>query len=159
MEIERKYLVNETPSNLDDYPSVEIEQGYLCTSPTLRIRRMGDAYILTVKEKVLSATSAIVNREEEFALSADKYDALRRKCDGRMVCKTRYRIPVGQYTAELDLFHGAHEGLCLVEVEFPSVEAADAFVPPSWFGPDVSSDPRFRNTHLAFNANHCNPAL
>ena len=150
MEIERKYLVNETPSNLDDYPSVEIEQGYLCTSPTLRIRRMGDVYILTVKEKVRSATSAIVNREEEFALSADKYDALRRKCDGRMVCKTRYRIPVGQYTAELDLFHGAHKGLCLVEVEFPSVGAADAFVPPSWFGPDVSSDPRFRNTHLAF---------
>ena len=158
MEIERKYLVNETPSNLDDYPSVEIEQGYLCTSPTLRIRRMGDAYILTVKEKVRSATSAIVNREEEFALSADKYDALRRKCDGRMVCKTRYRIPVGQYTAELDLFHGAHEGLCLVEVEFPSVAAADAFVPPSWFGPDVSSDPRFRNTYLAFNANPCNSA-
>ena len=151
MEIERKYLVNELPANLDTFPHVEIEQGYLCTSPTLRIRRMGDAFILTVKEKQRNASSAIVNREEEFTLTADKFNLLKSKCDGRMVCKTRYRIPVGEYTAELDIFHGAHEGLRLVEVEFPSVEAADRFAPPSWFGPDVSSDPRYRNSWLANN--------
>lgn len=168
MEIERKYLVKELPDNLDSYPHVEIEQGYLCTSPTLRIRRMGDAYILTVKEKVRGTTSAIVNREEEFSLSADKYNLLKSKCDGNLVSKTRYRIPlsssslklgegdrsegvVEEYVAELDLFHGLHEGLRLVEVEFPTTEAADRFTPPSWFGPDVSSDPRYRNAFLANN--------
>lgn len=151
MEIERKYLVVSLPSNLDGYPHVKIEQGYLCTSPTLRIRRMGDFFVLTVKEKVRSATSAIVNREEEFALSEEKYILLKSKCDGNMVMKTRYRIPLGDYTAELDIFHGAHEGLLLVEVEFPSVEAANAFVPPTWFGDDVSGDPRYRNSYLAFN--------
>ena len=46
-------------------------------------------------------------------------------------------------------FHGVHEGLRLVEVEFPSVEAADAFVAPAWFGDDVSGDPRYRNSYLA----------
>lgn len=152
MEIERKYLVNSLPVDLDTYPHVEIEQGYLCTSPTLRIRRMGDFFILTVKEKVRSATSAIVNREEEFAMSPDSYARLKGKCDGNMVEKTRYRIPVGDYTAELDIFHGRHEGLRLVEVEFPSVEAADAFVPPAWFGQDVSEDSRYRNSHLAHNS-------
>ena len=59
MEIERKYLVRELPANLDSYPHVEIEQGYLCTSPTLRIRRAGGAYILTVKERVHTTSSAI----------------------------------------------------------------------------------------------------
>ena len=152
MEIERKYLVNSLPEDLDTHPHVEIEQGYLCTSPTLRIRRMGDFFILTVKEKVRSATSAIVNREEEFAMSPDSYARLKAKCDGNMVEKTRYRIPVGDYTAELDIFHGRHEGLHLVEVEFPSVEAADAFVPPAWFGQDVSEDPRYRNSYLAHNS-------
>ena len=151
MEIERKYLVASLPSNLDSYPHVKIEQGYLCTSPTLRIRRMGDFFVLTVKEKVRSATSAIVNREEEFALSEEKYILLKSKCDGNMVMKTRCRIPLGNYTAELDIFHGAHEGLLLVEVEFPSVEAANAFVPPAWFGDDVSGDPRYRNSYLAHN--------
>ena len=152
MEIERKYLVSSLPENLDSCPHEEIEQGYLCTSPTLRIRRMGDSFILTVKEKVRSATSAIVNREEEFAMSPDSYARLKNKCDGSMVEKTRYRIPVGDYTAELDIFHGRHEGLLLVEVEFPSVDAADAFVPPTWFGQDVSEDPRYRNSYLAHNS-------
>ena len=152
MEIERKYLVAALPEGLDAFPHTEIEQGYLCTSPTLRIRRMGDFFILTVKERVHSATSAIVNREDEFALSAESYSQLKMKCEGLMVCKTRYRIPVGEYTAELDIFHGAHEGLLLVEVEFPSVAAADAFAPPAWFGHDVSTDPRYRNSWLAKNS-------
>lgn len=157
MEIERKYLVRELPDGLEGYPHVEIEQGYLCTSPTLRVRRMGDAFILTVKEKVdqdvgPESNRAIVNREEEFALTADKYAQLLSKCDGRTVAKTRYRIPIGaSLTAELDIFHGAHEGLQLVEVEFPSVAAADAFVAPDWFGQDVSGDPHYRNSFLAHN--------
>lgn len=151
MEIERKFLVKELPANLDSYPHVEIEQGYLCTSPTLRIRRMGDVYWLTVKEKVGSASTAIHNREEEFRLSRDSYVQLKAKCDGRMVLKTRYKIPVNGLTAELDIFHGTHEGLRLVEVEFPDTVAADSFVKPGWFGEDVSQDPRYRNSFLAFN--------
>ena len=153
MEIERKYLVASLPENLDGYPHVEIEQGYLCTSPTLRIRRMGDSFILTVKENVRTQSTAAVNREEEFTLTADRYAHLKTKCDGNFVSKTRYHIPVDKYTAELDIFHGIHEGLRLVEVEFPSVEDADAFTPPAWFGEDVSSDPHYRNSYLSsFNS-------
>lgn len=121
---------------------------------------MGDSFILTVKENVRTQSTAAVNREEEFALSADSYAMLLAKCDGRTVSKTRYRISLGrrcevggmrseELTAELDIFHGRHEGLRLVEVEFPSVEAADAFVPPEWFGEDVSDDPRYRNSYLS----------
>ena len=150
MEIERKYLVNALPDDLDSYPHVDIEQGYLCTSPTLRIRRAGDTYWLTVKENVRTNTTAIQNREEEFLLSPDRYAHLRNKCDGRLVSKTRYRIPLdGGFTAELDIFHGPHRGLLLVEVEFPSLQAADHFQPPTWFGFDVSLDPRYRNSFLA----------
>lgn len=154
MEIERKYLVRELPENLDDYPHVEIEQGYLCTSPTLRIRRMGDVHWLTVKEKVYTGSSAIHNREEEFRLSTEKYELLKGKCEGLMVCKTRYRIPIEGFllpklTAELDLFHGRHEGLRLVEVEFPDTSTADSFITPDWFGKEVSDDPHYRNSWLA----------
>lgn len=151
MEIERKYLVATLPDNLEAYPHVEIEQSYLCTSPTLRIRRMGDAFILTVKENVCTNSTAIHNREEEFALSKESYHRLRAKCEGITVCKTRYRVPLGDsgLTAELDIFHGQHEGLQLVEVEFPNSIAADNFVPPIWFGKDVSGDPNYRNSRLA----------
>lgn len=159
MEIERKYLVRSLPADIEKYEHLEIEQAYLCTSPTVRIRRMGDAYILTVKERVqIGNSSAIHNREEEFQLSPKSYQQLKSKCDSGRVEKTRYRIDLGQmmgneiYTglvAELDVFHGRHNGLMLVEVEFPNTEQADRFVPPSWFGEDVSTDPCYRNSFLA----------
>ena len=151
MEIERKYLVASLPEGLSECPHVEIEQGYLCTSPTVRVRRMGDVFWLTVKERVVTGSSAIHNREEEFRLSEQKYLRLREKCDGQLVSKTRYRVPLTDcgLVAELDIFHGPHEGLRLVEVEFPSTEAADRFTPPAWFGDDVSTDPRYRNSFLA----------
>ena len=159
MEIERKFLVANLPANLDQYPHVDIEQGYLCTSPTLRIRKMGDVYWLTVKEPQPPTTDyrlpttdnrpPITTREEEFRLTEDKYLLLRAKCDGHIVSKTRYRIPLDGLTAELDIFHGRHEGLRLVEVEFPSTEAADSFTAPSWFGEDVSTRPEYRNSFLS----------
>ena len=158
MEIERKYLVAKLPDNLEQFSHIEIEQAYLCTSPTLRIRRMGDSYILTVKERIISSSSAIHNREEEFTLSPQSYQHLLSKCDTGRVSKTRYRIDLFQQTgnenyrnltAELDVFHGRHNGLLLVEVEFPNTESANSFTPPEWFGEDVSSDPCYRNSFLA----------
>ncbi|MBP5527365.1 MAG: CYTH domain-containing protein [Bacteroidales bacterium] len=151
MEIERKFLVDRLPDNLESYPHVEMEQGYLCTSPTLRIRRAGDAFWLTVKEVTANKSTAIHNREEEFRLSEETYNLLKSKCDGRMVLKTRYKIPMDNLTAELDVFHGHHEGLRIVEVEFPSTEAADSFKSPQWFGSDISQNPHYRNSYLAFN--------
>ena len=49
MEIERKYLIEkeQLPENLSDYPFHRIEQGYLCTSPVVRIRRQDNEYFLT----------------------------------------------------------------------------------------------------------------
>ena len=158
MEIERKYLVTQLPDHIEQYDHIEIEQAYLCTSPTLRIRRMGDSYILTVKERVATSSSAIHNREEEFTLSPQTYRHLMTKCDSGKVSKTRYRIDLQRLTgadtykglvAELDVFHGRHEGLLLVEVEFPDTASANAFISPSWFGDDVSSDPCYRNSFLA----------
>ena len=49
MEIERKYLVKTLPENLENYECKQIAQGYLCTSPVVRIRRSNDTYYLTYK--------------------------------------------------------------------------------------------------------------
>lgn len=38
MEIERKFLIPVLPVDLEEYPHYGIEQGYLSTSPVLRIR-------------------------------------------------------------------------------------------------------------------------
>ena len=47
----------------------------------------------------------------------------------------------------MDEFHGANAGLVLVEVELPS---RDTDVPvASWFGSEVTDDPRYLNANLA----------
>ena len=55
MEIERKFLIKALPDDLDSYPCVHIEQGYLSTNPVVRIRKQNNDYILTYKGKGMLA--------------------------------------------------------------------------------------------------------
>ena len=144
MEIERKFTVKELPANLAGYPSKRIEQGYLCTKPVLRVRRKGDEYWLTYKGEGL-----LVREEHEFPLDEEAYRHLLAKADGRIITKDRYHIPCGEYTIELDVFDGELAPLVIAEVEFPSVEAAQAFAPPPWFDKDVTEDPAYSNSNLS----------
>ena len=53
--------------------------------------------------------------------------------------------------AELDVYHGELTGLVTVEVEFSSLEEAESFSPPAWFGEDITEDKRYKNKNLARN--------
>ena len=145
LEIERKFLVRERPENLETYPHRAIEQAYLCTDPVVRVRWDGEAYYLTYKSK-----GTLAREEYNLPLSPEAYQHLLRKADGRILTKTRYRLPLpGGLTAELDVFSGALAPLMLVEVEFPSLEAALAFTPPAWFGREVTDSPAYHNSTLS----------
>ncbi|CBK73648.1 hypothetical protein CIY_07550 [Butyrivibrio fibrisolvens 16/4] len=48
MEIERKFLIKELP-DLSKYDYVDIEQGYLCTHPVVRIRKRMTNLFLPIK--------------------------------------------------------------------------------------------------------------
>ena len=146
IEIERKFLPPALPDGLERYPHKEFLQGYLSTSPTVRVRREGEAYVLTYKG------SGLLKREEyNLPLTAESFAHLLEKCDGLRIEKTRYRIPLSgtELTAELDVFHGTLSGLWLVEVEFPDEAGARAFTPPAWFGREVTGDPRYQNSSLS----------
>lgn len=52
-------------------------------------------------------------------------------------------------TAEVDIYEGKLQGLMTTEVEFSSVEAAEKFVAPTWFGRDVSEEKAYKNTSLS----------
>ncbi|MBR6229929.1 MAG: CYTH domain-containing protein [Eubacterium sp.] len=150
MEIEKKYLILDLPRDLDQYPHEEIEQAYLCTNPTLRIRKKGGRYIFTFKNRSGHTSDQLCVAEEiETELDFDTYVHLFEKADGEPIRKTRYRIPYDNYTIELDVFHGKRKGLYLAEVEFPSIEEGEAFSPPAWFGEDVSGDVRYTNAYMA----------
>jgi len=144
MEIERKFLIPKLPDDLASYPSVHIWQGYLCARPTVRIRKAGGVYTLTYKGK-----GHMAREEYNLPLTPRSFEHLAEKIDGIPIEKTRYRIPLDPYTIELDVFEGAHEGIWMAEVEFPSIEEAERFIPPAWFGPEVTHDHRYHNVWLA----------
>ncbi|MCF2667221.1 CYTH domain-containing protein [Faecalicatena contorta] len=145
MEIERKYLVQQLPESLSGYPCRIIEQGYLNTDPVVRIRRDNEKYELTYKSK-----GFMTRMEYNLPLTQEAYEHLLTKIDGRLIQKKRYMIPLNNdLTAELDIFEGDLAPLILVEVEFPSEEAALAFVPPSWFGDDVTFSGKYHNSTLS----------
>ena len=145
MEIERKFLVAALPDGLESFPRKEMEQTYISTSPTIRIRKSDNSFILTVK-----GSGSIAREEFELELTEDQYASLLKKAETPSVVKTRYLIPLnGSLTAELDVYHGKLDGLYTVEVEFSSLEEASSFIPPAWFGADVSEDKRYKNTALS----------
>lgn len=154
MEIEKKYRVKYLPENLEQYEKKEIEQGYLCTNPIVRIRKSNEEYILTYKSKFGVDPSlqdlAKVCNEVEVPLNQSGYEHLRTKIDNHLVSKVRYVIPLEHgLKAELDIFRDYLEGLTIVEVEFPGTEAIQGFTPPEWFGEEVSKDKRFTNSYLS----------
>lgn len=145
MEIERKFLVKDLPNNLDSYEKLHISQGYLNTNPVVRIRRSNDDYYLTYKGK-----GHMVREEYNLPLNAEAFEHMLPKIDGILIDKIRYLIPLDEtHTAELDIFQGPLAPLRLVEVEFDTVEDALSFVPPEWFGEDVTNSKEYHNSHLS----------
>lgn len=98
LEIERKFLVKKLPEDLKQYECRQLEQGYLCTEPVVRIRRSDDTYTLTYKGKGL-----LVREEYNLPLTQEAYEHLKPKADGILITKKRYKIPYRQYMIELDI--------------------------------------------------------
>ena len=145
MEIERKFLVKELPENLESYQQQRISQGYLNTNPVVRIRRSNNDYYLTYKGKGM-----MVREEYNLPLNEEAFLHMLPKIDGILIDKIRYLIPLDEkHTAELDIFQGTLAPLRIVEVEFDTEEDAIAFVPPSWFGDDVTQSKKYHNSTLS----------
>lgn len=145
-EIERRFLIPNPPANPGRFPSRLVEQGYLASgATTVRLRRDGATqFFLTVKRGVFPETE-----EREVELSPAQFDMLWPLTSGRRIRKTRHAIPHEAHTIELDFFHGIHEGLRIAEVEFADTTACEAFVPPDWFGDEITGQREYSNAALA----------
>jgi adenylate cyclase len=154
VEIERKWVADRRPDAVTpDLRGTKLRQGYLAEDGDVTVRvRISDEWArLTIK-----AGSATARTEVEVDVDRTEAEQLWPFTDGRRIIKTRYRVPLDPshgdgLVAEVDLFEGDLAGLCLVEVEFPSEEAAAAFEAPEWFGRDVTSIKGWSNADLARN--------
>jgi CYTH domain-containing protein len=146
-EIERKFLVRgELP--LEGVEGSLQRQGYLAINErgTVRMRIEGGRAVLGIK----SAQKGLTRREYEYEVPlADGEEMLAELC-GLVVEKTRYRIEHAGHVWDVDVFHGANEGLVTAEVELESEEEEVQL--PEWVGEDVSLDVRYRVAYLSRHA-------
>ncbi|MFC4427095.1 CYTH domain-containing protein [Deinococcus navajonensis] len=144
-ETERKFLVRpEVWAATHVQGGTELYQGYLSTDPdrTVRVRlSTGQAWI-TVKGR----TQDISRLEFEYPIPVEDARQLLTLTVSQ-VHKTRYRVPVGAHTWDVDVFHGALSGLMLAEIELDAAE--EVFEPPAWLGQEVSRDARYYNSALS----------
>ena len=146
LEIERKFLV------CGDYKpaaskAMRITQGYLNRDPgrTVRVRMRGDQGYLTVKGA--GNDTGTSRFEWEIEIPAADARELLALCHPGVIDKTRYLVPVGTHTFEVDEFHGENEGLVLAELEL--TDEHETFERPGWLGAEVTGDARYYNAQLA----------
>ena len=140
-EIERKFLVaGELPEGEDS----QIAQAYLSLDPerTVRVRIESGVATLTIKGKAQGISRA----EFEYVIPLEEAEHILELAVGSAIEKTRRRIVVGKHTWEVDIFHGANEGLVVAEIELECEH--DDFVKPDWLREEVSSDRRYFNSSL-----------
>lgn len=134
MEIEREFLLTELPE-LNELSKMEIEQFYIMFDPEIRARRLDNNYFLTIKSK-----NTLVREEFEVGISKTMYDSLKLKTITNILIKDRYKIN----DIIVDIFHQPFK-FNMAEVEFESVEEANNFSPPKWFGRETTEDDQFHN--------------
>lgn len=147
IEIERKFLVNSTDFIGESYTHYPIAQGYLSSviERTVRVRIKGEQGFLTIKGKGNASGMTRFEWEKEILVSEAK--ALLELCEAGRIEKTRYAIQKGNFTFEVDVFHGENEGLILAELEVTS--ETDSFEKPSWLGKEVTNEECYYNSFLS----------
>lgn len=148
MEIERKFLV------VGEYKSKAIEalritQGYLSSVPerTVRVRVKGEKGFITIKG--IGSDSGASRFEWEKEIPAEEVRELLKICEPCVIDKTRYLVPVGKHTFEVDEFYGDNEGLTIAEIELSTED--EEFPRPEWLGEEVTGDERYYNSMLSKN--------
>lgn len=148
-EIERKFLADLSllDASPDDFEHTTIRQGYLVIGEDgseARVRDKAGKYSLTVKTK-----GDLVRGEWEAEITQDQFETFWPATEKKRVEKTRFKIPHGEYTIELDIYDGELDGLITAEIEFESMQDSQLFIAPDWLGEDVTQVSGFKNQNLA----------
>ncbi|MFH1367236.1 MAG: hypothetical protein ABIH38_04625 [Patescibacteria group bacterium] len=136
LEIEKVYLLKQLPEDLANFKFQEARVGYFFdpnARDALRIRKKGDKYELIKKE----TNSAYERVEHTINIKKGEFDVLI-KSAVRSYEKHRYNYPFKGHVCEIDVYLGKLIGYARVEVEFKNIKELKNFVPPVWFGDEIT---------------------
>ena len=141
MEIERKFLINGFPQNLELLTERIIKQSYLTTDPEVRVRESdGWPPKLTVK-----GTGSLCRREVETIIDQNSYDEICRIIARLPIYKDYKAYKYGNLTIECSRVDpGAPTEFYYAEVEFETEEDAMAFIPLDFMVKEVTYDSKYK---------------
>ncbi|MCX6335164.1 MAG: CYTH domain-containing protein [Bacteroidia bacterium] len=144
-ETERKFLVKGEFRHLST-GHYEILQRYLSIDPekTIRLRISGETALLTIKGR--SKKNSFARGEWEIPVPLPDAEEIMKLCLPGKILKTRYLIPCGKHTYEVDVFHDKNEGLVIAEIELSS--ESEKFEKPEWLGEEVTGRSEYYNASL-----------
>jgi adenylate cyclase len=145
IEIERKFLVR-GEFKKHSVRKMEIVQGYLSVDPAriIRLRISNKKAVLSVKAP--AQKSGFSRHEWEFEIPFSEASEIIKVSLPEIILKTRYLVPFGNHTFEVDVFHGRNEGLIVAEIELKSED--EFFEKPDWLGEEVTGKQEFYNSNL-----------
>ena len=145
MEIERKWARQAAPQ-LPPRCRLRVEQSYLSLTPEVRVRRYRDLDSGQVRYDLTIKSEGTIAREEVIKeLTEEEYAVLAAMAGGDPIVKeySNYDFEgrVLEYSA---VDPGRESGFTYAEVEFPTLEEAEAFRAPAWFGRETTHEPGAR---------------
>lgn len=152
LEIERKFLLSEYPSALIEEGTLKvvseqrIEQTYLAMDDNqeLRVRRIVDLVSGEVSYTHTFKLGNGLSREEiEYSISEGIYGQIVKAFGFIPLTKNRLTAQWNGRVIEIDTYDQIE--LSVLEVEYESLEEANSFAAPDWFGKDISTERQYSN--------------
>ena len=129
----------------------KISQNYLAIGEEeIRIRKIIDeseenaSYFMTYKKG-----NSLKRIEQEIEILKETYDQLQGNL--KPINKTRSTFKFNNYLIYVDEYDDFD--FCTIEIEFDSVEESLNFVPPSWFGEEITANKDYKNQSLWLKLN------
>ena len=142
VEQELTYLAASVPTEIYGVFPTRLKDVYIPDTdgihPRLRLRRKGEEYEIT-KKIPLTEGDASAHIEMTIPLTKDEFISLE-KTSNKTVEKDRYKVVIDGFEAEVDVFVGDLEGLIVIDFEFNSDEAKNAFAPTQVCLADVTQE-------------------
>lgn len=131
MEIERRWKIAGFPENLPLLRQAHMRQGYIATAPVVRIRTDGARCVLCFKGK-----GTLAREEIETDIDAETFRRLEAFIGKPLVSKDYrvYALPDGRRLEVSLVDKDLPTRFFYAEVEFDTVEQAQAYVPPADIG-------------------------
>ena len=147
-EIERRFKLDGIPEGVDTVRFKLINQQFIVTGfEEVRVRKTVSGaiikYNLTIKRG-----KGLERKETEVPITEQTYNRLVELSQHEPLEKVRYEVELENgKIAEIDrFFHDT--SLVVVEVEFKTVEEAEQFKPPIWFGEEITRKSQYNSVDL-----------